>query len=338
MDQPKHVQPEELLEYHLGLLDEATAEQLHLEIAQSAETVTRSRNVAAWLKLLDGDRASNPPDAMVDQIMGRVEQTDPLRVTEAASSLPPSSGGRLFRRPVLSLRELVALAACITFFIGVVIPGVSQQRSMQRRTACANNLGSIGRGLLQYAADSGGMMPQTASLFPGLGWSSATGPVAVPVRRPARMSNSPNRFLLVRMRLVNPQSFICAAMEQAREMSTDEIDEFTDFPSPENCSFDSQNMSGPTLPIQAVPAMPVFADRNPLFAQGRFVRTVAAESNSRSHDGGSGQNVLSANGAVRWTESPVFGSQGDNIWKAEGVSESTGNESQLHPADAYIVP
>ncbi len=332
MNQPDNLPPEQLLDYHLGLLENDDAERIRRNIAASDQSASQSRNVAAWLELLDSYKTPPPPTRFVDQIMDRIGQASPLRVTEAASSLPPPSDGRFIRRPVLSLRELVALAACLTFFIGVLVPGLSRARSQQRQAMCASSLGNIGRAVGQYAANFNGMMPQTAGFVPGVNWLRSPQP-QVP-----RVRNSRNRYLVVRLHFAKPESFICAAMGGARPLDADRIDQFEDFPSPENCSFDSQNMAGPTLPLRLAPGMPIFADRNPLFDGSKLDAVDPDRSNSRSHDGGRGQNVLCADGRVVWTTSPMFGTHGDNIWQVEGVTEYTGTEYQRHPADAFVIP
>lgn len=332
MNQSDNPLPDLLLDYHLGLLSEEQAEEVRQEIAADERSAAQSRNLSAWLGLLDAYETPPPPAQFVDRIVDRVAQTPPLRLTEVASSLPPSSGGGSARRPVLSLGELMALAACIILFVGVAVPGVSHQRSRQRQATCAAGLGSIFRGVSEYAAGFNGQMPQTAGFVPGGNWLQAPDP-QVP-----RMANSRNRYMLVRLRMVRPKQFICAAMRNARPMDAGRIADFDDFPAPENCSFDSQNVAGRTLPLGAVPEMPIFADRNPLFDGSELDAAQPYQSNSRSHERGRGQNVLSANGRVLWTTSPVFNLDGDNIWQIEGVSNYTGTELPLRPKDAFIIP
>ena len=331
MNHPDSTRPEQLLDHRLGILEDDLAERLGREIAGSAGPAAQSRNLSKWLELLDHDKTPPPPARFVDRIMDRVERASPLRVTEAASSLPPSSGGESFRRPRLSLRELVALAACIVFFIGVVVPGVSQHRSRGRRAMCAHNLGNIYRGLGQYAASFNGYMPQTAGFVPGVNWLRSPRPGV------SRIPNRRNCYLLVRFRFTIPKDFICPAVARARAMGPDQIDRFNDFPAVENCSFDSQNMAGPTLPLGAEQCMPIYADHNPLFDAAGRSAVDRPVSNSRSHSG-SGQNVLCTDGRVSWTTTPVFGPRGDNIWQVEGVTTYTGTEHQRDPADAFVIP
>ena len=332
MNDRDSTRPEHLLDYHLGLLEGTQAEPLEREIAGSAESAAQSRNVSRWLELLDHHKTPPPPTRLVDRIMDGVEHALPLRVTEAASSLPPSSEGESFRRPRLSLGEIIALAACIVFFVGIVVPGVSQHRSRGRRAVCANNLGNIYRGLSQYAASFNGYMPQTAGFSPGVNWLRSPRPGV------SRIPNRRNCYLLVRFRFTTPKSFICPAVARARAMGPDQIDRFDDFPAVENCSFDSQNMAGPTLPLGAEQCVPIYADRNPLFDGAGRGTANTPTSNSLSHDGGSGQNVLCGDGRVLWTTTPLFGSRGDNIWQVEGVTTYTGTEYQQHPTDAFVIP
>lgn len=334
MNYSDNPQPEQLVDYHLGLLDGPESERVRRKIAGSEQLGDQLQNLNRWLEPLDAYRTPPSPSGLADRIMHRVEQSSPLSVTGAVSSLPPSSEGGVFRRPVLSFRELVALAACLTFFIGVIVPGFSRARSNQRRAVCANNLGNVYRGVNQYAENFNWMMPQTAGFSPGVNWLRSPQP------KVRRVPNSRNRYLVVRLRFAKPTSFICPAVDDAQPMNADAIDQFDDFPSPENCSFDSQNMAGPTLPLPIGSAnhLPIYADRNPLFDGGKLNAVNPLETNSRSHDGGSGQNVLCADGQVLWTTTPMFGPRGDNIWQADGITTYDGTEYQQHPADAFIIP
>jgi hypothetical protein len=332
MSQPDSFQSDQLLDYHLGLMETACEERIRHEIARSEPLKHQSRNVSQWLELLDACEAPPPPTRLVDRVMARIERTTPLRITEAASSLPPSSVGGGSRRPRVSLRELVALAACIIFFIGVVVPGFARNRHQARRALCAANLGSIYGGLTQYAASFNGAMPQTAGFVPGVNWLRSPRP-EVP-----RTPNGRNRYVLLRFHVVTPGNFICAAAPRAKPMDASRIDQWNDFPAAENCSFDSQNMAGPTLPLGEQNRLPIFADRNPLFDGDRLDAVGAAEINSRSHNGGAGQNVLCADGRVLWTTTPLVGPRGDNIWQVEGVTRYTGTEYQQDPTDTFVIP
>ncbi len=121
-------------------------------------------------------------------------------------------------------------------------------------------------------------------------------------------------------------------------MDTQANDPLEDFPTRENCSFDSQNMAGPTPSLGVEPCLPIFADRNPLFEGSKLKAAHLLEANSRSHDAGAGQNVLCSDGRVLWTTTPVLGSRGDNIWMVDGVTTYTGTEHQQQPTDAFLVP
>jgi hypothetical protein len=332
MNQPDSIQPDVLLEFHLGLLDAAAAQRVRRELERSPELAIQAHNLKQWLDLVGTYRTPAAPAALPDRIMQAVNRTAPLRVTEAASSLPPSPAGGLVRRPLVSLRELVALAACLMLFIGVVVPGVAHNRSQARQTQCANSLASIFGGLSQYAANFNGAMPQTAGFAPGVNWLRPSTPQA------AYVPNSRNRYMLVRLQFVKPDGFVCAAMNGARPMTASGFERLEDFPAPENCSFDSQNMAGPTLPLGERNNLPIYADRNPLFDGGKLNVANPAETNSRTHNGGTGQNVLCTDGRVLWTTSPVLGPRGDNIWQVEGVTSYNGTEYQQHPADAFVIP
>ena len=94
------------------------------------------------------------------------------------------------------------------------------------------------------------------------------------------------------------------------------------------------------------PDLPIMADDNPLFADGlplfdarRWQRLPwgdAADVNSRAH-GGAGQNILTLDGRVRWTTTPLSGVEGDNIWILRDVAEYTGREGPAAATDSHLL-
>ena len=321
-----------MLDLHLAQLDAATAESLKTDIARSEYLAARSGNLNAWLGLLQAYESPLPPPGMVDVVMDRVDRVPSLRLAAAVSSLPPVADGGLVRRPVFSLRELVALAACITFLVSVVIPGFSRVRSNGQRALCGGNLASIYQGLSQYAMSSNGSLPQTAGFVPGVNWLHPTAP-----GKP-RMCNSRNLYLVVRFEFAKPETFVCPSAGTPARSAKHAFNQLEDFPSREHCGYDFQNMAGPTLPLgQGGRPIPLLADHNPLFDSRKCSKLLTAESNSLSHDEGAGQNVLYSDGRVEWMHTPLVPPVGDNIWRVEGIDEYTGTEFQKRPDDAFLV-
>ena len=140
--------------------------------------------------------------------------------------------------------------------------------------------------------------------------------------------------------VVRPKSFICPAdpLAEPLTLAEEEIEELDDFPSVANCSYDSHNVAGSPIRIDSSPTMPIYADRNPLFAGNQFHADQDPLRNSPSHDDGAGQNVLFLDGHVEWMKVPVYGNHQDNIWSVEGVEDYRGDEFPKRPDDAFIIP
>lgn len=322
-----------LLDLQLGQLDPRSAEMLNAEIAESESLAARGRNLGGWLGLLQAYESPLPPPGLVDAVMERVESTPSLRLAAAVSSLPPAADGGVIRRPVISLRELVALAACIAFLVSVVLPSFSRMRSTSQQALCGSNLASIYQGLAQYVSSSpNGSLPQAAGFVPGANWLYPAAP-GMP-----RMSNSRNLFLVVRLGHARPEVFICPSAGSPANTERVILEKMEDFRSSEHCGYDFQNMAGPTLPLGHGRPQPILSDHNPLFDSKRSPTPPGPDANSRSHDNGAGQNVLSSDGRVNWFITPRVPPKGDNIWQIEGVERYNGTEYQQRADDAFLVP
>lgn len=336
MSRPHVSLDESLLDLHLGWVEPHLAERFRIEIESSEPLAARSRKLSGWLGLLQAWECPPVPLGLVDAIVGRLDQrsqrSPSLKLAAAVSSLPPATDGGVARRPVFSLRELVALAACITFLVSVVVPGFAKMRSVSQRNACAYNMAGVYQGLRQYADVSNGSLPQTAGFVPGTNWLRSPAP-GVP-----RVSNSRNLFLIVRLNYAKSESFVCPSGCSPPKSQPMPLEKLEDFPSASLCGFDFQNMAGPTLPLGQGRCQPILADRNPLFDNEKGATSLSPETNSRSHDEGSGQNVLFADGRVQWLTTPRVGPTSDNIWQVEGVERYNGTEFQKRPDDAFLVP
>src|SRR5262245_52303183 len=124
-----------LLDLHLNRLEPGEALQVEESIAASAELAAQSRALRDVLSMLDRDEAPETPGDLVESVMARVE-AEPRVIPfpqKAAGAGALRSGQEISATPVLSLRELVAIAACITLFIGVFVPGYFKAQNIARR-------------------------------------------------------------------------------------------------------------------------------------------------------------------------------------------------------------
>jgi hypothetical protein len=298
-----------LLDYHLDLLDDATRQQIDERLKHDPELTTRLDRLRGILQPLDTWAAPPAPSNLVSNILDRIEESRFPRLV-ASSTLPPGErrGGR--RRPVISLPELVALAACLTLFVGIFVPSVSQSRFRARKALCQNNLASLFGGMQSYAADHGGALPNVG-VTRGADW----------------LRNAPNRqnlMVLVRFHYVaDPRTLICPSRSDHVPAPTTSDGRMPTL-ARRNCSYDFQNMAGPTAGLRAGLCIPIAADSNPLFEGGSFHAVVDPRTaNSVAHRG-MGQNVLCTDGHI--------------IWTVNGIKHYTGTEVQSASTDAFLVP
>jgi prepilin-type N-terminal cleavage/methylation domain-containing protein/prepilin-type processing-associated H-X9-DG protein len=67
-------------------------------------------------------------------------------------------------RRAFTLIELLVVIAIIGILAALLLPALSAAKSHAKRTACLNNLKQVNAGLLMYADDNSGTMPQQSSV------------------------------------------------------------------------------------------------------------------------------------------------------------------------------
>ncbi len=322
-----------LLDSQLGQLTDAQHREVMEALRKNPSLAERDHRLQRLLQPLDAFTTTPPPNYLVDKVLDRIAaQNEDLPVVPESALMSGDDYGD-GRRSVFSFREMLALAAMLTFVMLILVPGLANVRAKSRQIACADNLHRIGQGVLAYAADNTNALPAVASAAREGTWlrdAKTTKPYA---------PNSRGRYLLLRLRYVNQcDSFVCPSHGDAKPLAVPNAHAFSDFPDPANCSYDSQNMAGPSVRLTSSSDLPYMADANPLFEGGKFHAIDPLRSNSRNHNGGVGQNVLFLDGHARWTQDPNCGVRGDNIWQAGSLRHYRGTEKPTCPEDAFLVP
>lgn len=217
---------------------------------------------------------------------------------------------------------MLVVVGIIALLIGILIPTALAVRQRAYIDRCAENLRQMGHAMVSYRADHGGQLPQ-AQYVPGapLTFGSA-GPQANDVTAAL--------FVLRKSQDLPAGVFVCPFTDQelyqpdADEIRPDQAN-FTDYRV--NLGYSIANLYpsnelvergfGPYTSERS--DYPLMADLNPGLPQG--VEPVTAEStsdalraqNSANH-GRYGQNVLMADGSVRWSATPLVGIDGDHIY------------------------
>jgi len=329
-----------LLDYHLGQLNAEEIRQLEAALDTRPELAAKSQAVQQILRPLDAYDVPTLPADLGDRVLDHIAQNQTYSFQQAASSLPSASESELSASPFVSIRELVAIAACITIFVGVCVPAYYRVRNVAERSYCLNNLRQIGQGLAQYTNGNDGQLPVAATIAHA-SWLPVKTP-GVPV-----VSNRRHPFLLLKLELVkDPKAFVCPSRPDDVPMVLLRDDDegggyqgFDDFAQPANISYAYQNMNGPARPSpEASPDMAITGDLNPLFEDGRIHSLAPYEANSRTHGERAGQNVGYLDGSAAWRTSPTCGFRKDHIFRAGNITRYTGTEVPQSNTDSFLIP
>jgi hypothetical protein len=331
-----------LLDLHLQQLDPEQARHVQDAISTFPDIAEKNNRLGDVLGLLDRCEPPVPRSGLAERVLERVEaQTAIFPFEKAASAIPAGSAHDLSGSPVLSLRELIAIAACVTLFVGIFVPGYYKAQSIALRNRCLDNLRQVWGGASEFAEANQGYLAH-AGFVPGGSW--------LPTRVPnvQRASNTAYMYKLVKGGFVRDTLvFICPAVPNARPMRADSFAEFNDFAEPANNTYSYMYMNVPRpvrledLEARSAGGMVLAGDRNPLFDGhwgSQFSPYDENSCNSAVHENGAGQNVVYVNGRAAWFTQPTIGVDRDNIYRAGKQLHYLGNESPVSSTDTLLVP
>jgi len=327
-----------LLDWHLDRLDPDQARRVEEALAASPELKAQSDALAEVLSLLDEVPVPEPPTDLAESVLARVEaQTKVLPFKEPSSALPSGTSHDLSASPALSLRELIAIAACITLIVGILVPGYFKAQNIASRTLCRNNQRMIWQGMANYMEDNDGYLAYSGYV-PG---GSFLPTRATNVRR---VSNTKPVFKLLRYGYLpknDARVFLCPSSKNARPMLAEDYGKFTDFVEPANVSFSFMYMNLPKARHKGRIhlRMVLVGDRNPLFDPSAVGHSLSpyAQGNSLSHKI-SGQNVMYISGQGGWVDTPRVGVDRDDIYRAGELAHYQGTENPTTETDTWLVP
>ena len=136
-----------LLDEQFDQLSSEDRVRLNHALDRDADLAARARRLQEVLEPLDSWSAPPPPDSLVGRILDRIA-THEAAAPVVPAPVPMADTNRGFPfRPPASLKELLALAAVITLFFALFVPGMSSARDRSQRVACATNRGQTRRAL-----------------------------------------------------------------------------------------------------------------------------------------------------------------------------------------------
>ncbi len=271
----------------------------------ASEQAARIAQVEKLLHVLAVAPAAEVPSGLLATTLQAVRAEKSATETTWSQAQPLARYAWLHQRVL----ELGALGATAALLLAVLVLGLRSVRQNALRTACADNLRSVGRALSQYSVANGRRLPAIARPSDGDWLPRRVTPPGLPFRRSADAhSNTQNLAPLLRdARYVRISRLLCPGQRPTAPLASGNIHLRAN-----SIGYSYLNQFGPyDHHWNGRQSEVVLADRNPLFAPEH--RRSNPMTNSPNH-GGAGQNILCANGTVSWTTSPNVGPIGDNIW------------------------
>jgi prepilin-type processing-associated H-X9-DG protein len=317
MNQPQL--DENLIGYLLGALDEATTAHVEAHLQVDPEARRRLNQLQGMVEPLATDKADNaPPKDLTVRTLARVAEYCSLDLTRA-----PQVFARFGAQRSRWRRADVAVAAAIVLLALLLgVPTLLHMRSPGMGAAlagCQNNLREFGVGL-QMFKDQHHQFPSVVVEKP----RDAAGMV-VPILASAGVKQDAANLLCPGSGFTDACSM---SLEQARALDLDLFSQQAGHLVPSYAYSlgyrdKSGNYFGPMVPVGLQASdFPIMADSPP--ADGGM-------GNSDNH-AGAGQNVLFADGHVRFVSLRTIGLQGDDIYRNKANQVAAG----LDPCDPVL--
>jgi len=335
-----------LFDYSFGLTTESQAAEVEDLLSSSHEATELYNLLRSALSPLDSVELEPCPDELAERTIMRLKE----RARAAGDRLGELISAEQTRTVPIRVpfwrnwTEVVAAAAAVTLFIGILLPALGLARQKHWQNLCQSRLSDVYGGVASYVSDHDGQLPMVAAA-PGSPWWK------VGTQGPENHSNTRRAWLLVRQGYVVPVSFLCAARGENIRVDFDpaQIARFNDFPSRAYIQF-SVRIDGVSPSQATLSARDVFmADLNPLserfpldYSISPSIELVKAlmTANSRNHRG-RGQNVLLCDGSVQFTRTRRTTFSDDDIYTLQAMScgcKVNGNERPVSNADNFVAP
>ena len=320
-----------IFDYSLHLSTEEKTAQAEALISSSKEAADIYSKMKLVLAPLDTLRDEPCPDGLAERTVWRLMQ---VANSQRAVREPVAATSKPWR----NFAQVGAIAASVLLAVGVLVPSFSFANHLHRRHVCKKQLASIAGCMNRYSMDYDGSLPAASTDF-SQPWHT------VGDQNSKSWSNTRNLFLLLKLGYcTRPQDFICCGrrQEQVDPPSTSDVSSYNDFQSRKYITYSFRIPCRRTMKITMFQG-PTMADSNPLFEDvraGEFkvrldekLATTASLNHNRR-----GQNVLFADGRVRYLKTRHVGVPQDDIFTVQNVVEYRGSERPACEKDPFLAP
>jgi hypothetical protein len=307
---------EMLLASRLGLADDADGRHVEQTLRDLPDAQQMSKKLEGLLRPLTAYRIE-PPPGLAETICARLEATrQTIKFPQrTAPTVAAETAGTAGSGPLISLRELLSLAAAVALFVGVLVPGYHAARVASQRQQCLEQMRVLGNAYTGYAEANAGILP-----FSG----SARTPAWRPDRTTPLPQNYENVQLLWKGRHVSSPKFL--------ECPTSGLNASTPIR-----RYSTQLFIHPFQRERLSAAFPIASDPNPLVHDGRLLPTDGPR-NADVHGRNAGQSVLWLGGEAGWRTRPTVGIANDDIFRFENVREYSPGERLNAISDSFLIP
>ncbi len=216
-----------LFDEQMDLLDPADRARLEQALSNRPDLQAKRARLANALKPLEAWTPPPAPPNLVQSVMGHIRASSQTIPFEPPASPPPSGAETSMMPALMSLSEVVGVAAAILIIVGIFVPSYYGVRQRGER---GMNLSTIGQSVQQYAADHGAP-PPFAGVRSGASWlprsaSDANGP-----------GNTRRSVVIIKQkRYIRPKPMILPSDPQAIPISDDPCDDLDDVRAPNQVS------------------------------------------------------------------------------------------------------
>jgi hypothetical protein len=342
-----------LLDYYFECASQEEADaakQLLLSNRGAREFYDKLHHSLSALEQLDTHTQQSCPDHLVEQTLAKLynhQHIDAASSNKLGELLAEESEKVVTKRPSFwrVFSEAVSIAAAIVVLSGLFVPVTRQMRAQAWQTACQANLGSIFKGIAQYAGDNQNFLPAVQTKAGNPWWKVGS-------TQPQNQSNTRHVWLLVKRNYVNPKSFICPGNcgKCLPVLEKEQISSLPDFPDRRYITYSFKLISDMNHARMPSLSSPLMSDSNPLFetcikcpkgmADAEFNPVQLDEklrrATSKSHRG-KGQSVMFSDGGTKFTSQRVFNDD-DDIFTLRGRDVYQGTETPAGERDVFLVP